>query len=238
MRVDMHTHILPCVDDGSSSLDQSMEMMKQAENSEVTHVWLTPHFSHKCKLTKEELLEEFNRFKELCKDKFPSITLHLGSEVLYTGSAVDQLVEGKALTMGGSRYVLVEYDFGANFSQIKKGVLDLISAGYIPILAHVERYQALLGNDEKIIDLIGMGAYIQVNGNSFNGGIFDKKAKWCMKIFDKGMVHFIGSDAHDDNHRPASLSRALDKLEKKYGVSQVRNRLMNNHNAVIEDRYI
>ena len=91
-----------------------------------------------------------------------------------------------------------------------------VYAGYIPILAHVERYKAVFGHVDKIVELIETGAYIQINAESLIGGIFDKRASFCKKIMKEGLVHFLGTDCHDFRTRRPNMKSAAEVVRKKH----------------------
>ena len=118
--------------------------------------------------------------------------------------------------MNGTRYVLVEFATSDAYSHIYRAVQDFVYAGYIPILAHVERYKAVFGHVDKIVELIETGAYIQINAESLIGGIFDKRASFCKKIMKEGLVHFLGTDCHDFRTRRPNMKPAAEVVRKKH----------------------
>lgn len=236
--VDMHTHIMYGVDDGALTPEETMIMIEDAVNTGTNIIWLTPHFSNKYNLDMADVKKKYYEIRKMCKERFENVEIFLGGEILYEQDVVDKLIAKKIPTMDGSRYVLIEFDSVERFEQMRQGIIEVIAAGFIPIVAHVERYKAVLFKEQKVLELVEIGAYIQVNGDSFIGGIFDKSTRWCRKIFDMGLVHFLGSDAHNSKDRVAVIKPCIDKLKKHCKDKNLCERLYQNHKAVIEDSYI
>ena len=210
--LDMHTHILPNVDDGSKSLDISIGLLKEEIEEGITKVILTPH-QNKNNLNKKELIEKFNSFKESVKDL--NIELALGSEIYYYQGLKDDLMKDKILTMDNSKYILVEFStrIEENIGDI---LYDLSLTGFKIILAHIERYPYLKMTD---YDEIHKYAKIQVNSKA----ILDKNYKKQMKYLLKNdLIDFIASDCHDLDRRNVEFKEALKFLEKKYKDTYLR----------------
>ena len=214
--IDIHTHILYGVDDGAKDINDSMGLLDEEREQGVDQVILTPHYGPKFGHPDTEVLrEKFEAIREKAHKYYPEIQLYLGSELYYQQGTVSDLKQGKALTMNGTRYVLVEFATSDAYSHIYRAVQDFVYAGYIPILAHVERYKAVFGHVDKIVELIETGAYIQINAESLIGGIFDKRASFCKKIMKEGLVHFLGTDCHDFRTRRPNMKPAAKYLIKE-----------------------
>ena len=171
--IDIHTHILYGVDDGAKDINDSMGLLDEEREQGVDQVILTPHYGPKFGHPDTEVLrKKFEAIREKAYKYYPEIQLYLGSELYYQQGTVSDLKQGKALTMNGTRYVLVEFATSDAYSHIYRAVQDFVYAGYIPILAHVERYKAVFGHVDKIVELVETGAYIQINAESLIGGIF------------------------------------------------------------------
>ena len=210
--LDMHTHILPNVDDGSKSLDISIGLLKEEIEEGITKVILTPH-QNKNNLNKKELIEKFNSFKESVKDL--NIELALGSEIYYYQGLKDDLMMDKILTMDNSKYILVEFSTSIE-ENIGDILYDLSLTGFKIILAHIERYPYLKMTD---YDEIHKYAKIQVNSKA----ILDKNYKKQMKYLLKNdLIDFIASDCHDLDRRNVEFKEALKFLEKKYKDTYLR----------------
>ena len=139
--IDIHSHILPGVDDGPDSLDQTIEMLYMAVRENITSIIATPHYvPGGNNRSVEDLMDIMNLVQEEAYKIDKNFKLYLGNEVYYSESIVELLKSGEVLTLAGSRYVLIEFSYGISFESMYQGLYKLISHGYIPILAHIERY--------------------------------------------------------------------------------------------------
>lgn len=214
--IDIHTHILFGVDDGAKTIGDSMGILEEEREQGVDKIILTPHYGPKFGHPDAAMLKE--HYLELCEKAgqyYPEIRLYLGSELYYQQETVSDLDKGKALTMNDTRYVLVEFGVTESYSYIYRAIQDLSYAGYIPIIAHAERYDAVFDHVERVEDLINLGAYIQLNAESLIGGFFDKRASFCKKLAKEGLMHFLGSDCHDFRERKPHMAQAAQILLKK-----------------------
>lgn len=201
-------------------------MLIKSAHCGVKAVIATPHYwpwakgvtadviCKRCKEAEERLQNEYG----ITMDIFP------GNEIYYSSETVDALKAGKALTLGGSRYVLVEFEPEVSYQLLCRAARDLCFNGYIPIFAHVERYQAL-NRVDKLIELREMGAYLQVNISSLQGGLLDlgsNKVKRWLKI---GLIDFVASDMHDLDTRSPMSSKSIEWIKNKLS-SQYQDKLL------------
>ncbi len=214
--VDIHSHIIPGVDDGSQSFEESMEMLNIAYDQGVRVMYATSHFgSGKEKYDKELLLERFEKLKEMALGVGDDgIELLLGNEVYYRPGTVELLDKKEIFTMGGSRYVLVEFAYGISYNELYRSLQKLINAGYVPILAHIERYYCLYRKFSEIASLREMGIGLQINTDSVMAK-FSSEASFCRKLIRNGYIHFLASDCHRVGWRPPVMKDGYSVLEKK-----------------------
>ncbi len=208
--IDIHTHLLPLVDDGSVSVENSLQMLKTLYESGVKHVILTPHYRGKYVASKKNLMEKFSEFKNLAQD-IP-VELYLGQEIFTDKKALDELTRGELLTLNESKYVLLEFDF-YNKCDIVESVYVAKIRGFIPIVAHPERYTYLTIDD--LVEIKEIGGLVQINADSITKNankLVKKRAKIMLK---NNVVDFIASDSHD--FRPIVIQEAKSIIEKKYG---------------------
>ena len=212
---DIHSHVLPGIDDGSKNWDMSMEMIRQSWEAGVRKIIATPHFlpwrhtiiAHQVPGLCQEAMERAK--KELGID----IQIYPGQELYYAASVIDALAEGRALTLAGTRYVLVEFDEGAPYSDITDAVRRLTRNAYKPIIAHVERFSAL--RDEAHLDeIMSLGASLQSNAEEMQRGLFDKTKSWLKKRYQNEDIRFIGSDMHNLTSRPPITKKTLSWFDK------------------------
>lgn len=209
--IDMHTHLLPNVDDGAKSVEVTQRMLQMAYEEGIHEIIATPHFSmgHHCK--QSHLSKAYLLTKEEAKKISSDLKIYLSNEIYYSNGIIDELKSGSANTIAESNYVLIEFSERASFRTINEGIRSLVLSGYRPILAHVERYLNLYEVD-RIEELINAGCYIQVNSKSFLGGFFDKRSRYCKKLAKLGYVHFVGSDCHNTQERAPTMKDTYRKL--------------------------
>jgi protein-tyrosine phosphatase len=209
MMIDIHNHILPNVDDGSKSIEFSIEMIKKEIADGVESIILTPHVqSHVSKVEPEKLIEVFNQLVDAVKKENLVVNLYLGAEILYRSHL---LPDYSKISLANSKYILIEFSMSIE-TPIEEIVYDLSRQGFIPIVAHIERYNYLTFEDYARIK--NSGAMLQVNGNSIMG--IDKKVnkKLVLKILKAGLADFVATDAHNMDIRLPNLKETYSYLEK------------------------
>lgn len=218
MYIDIHSHILPNVDDGSKSISESLRMLEMLKKQGVDTVTLTPHFYPAAELTvseyKERVLSSYNRLKEaasgICENLF------LGSEV-YLFHGIATFSDIRELCINSSEYILVELPYRRISSRTVDDIIELnLSRGLTPILAHIERYSRF-ENYERLLSLISDGyALGQINAYSL---LHFKTRRTACKLIKDGYVHLIASDAHSADENPPRIGEGLHFVEKKLGRS-------------------
>ena len=202
---DIHCHILPGVDDGSKSMDMSLDMLQIAYEEGTRQIVLTPHYMlGRNQYKANELDTLFEKLKAEAGGRWPDLVLYLGNEILWEEGIMDRLREGDIHTMNGTRYVLVEYNVQTPFRQIADSIQQLTNARYRPIIAHVERYQSLVKREDRIEEMLRMKALLQMNISSVEGGFLNESKRWCRKLLKDGYITFLGTDAHNVDSRAPS----------------------------------
>ena len=236
---DIHSHILPGVDDGSQSLEESLGMLEIAYQEGTRNVMLTPHYIRgKNRYDREELNSRFRAFQDEVSKRYPDMKLYLGNEVLYEDGIVEDLKEGKIQTMNNTKYVLVEFNIRISYSQLYQAVRKITNARYRPIIAHVERYRCLFKHMERIDELVRMESYLQMNISSIYGGLLDEDARWCKKLVREGYISFFGTDAHDLENRAPYVQDYVGWIAKKCGEDVLEQMFIANAKKMIENQYI
>lgn len=222
MLFDVHCHILPGVDDGAKTEDSTKRMLKFAAREGMNSIIATPHFKYgEDFVSPEDIYAKYQMVRAWWKQISPKKELYLGSELFYSESIIEALKKGYALTINGTKYVLIEFPIYAEYGYIERAVKKLLYAGYIPILAHMERYKSLRKR-EQVQQLVDMGAYMQVNTSAIMGkhGIL---TKWyLLKLIKSGLIHFIGTDAHGSRERRPEIRECVEYLRKKIGNKETR----------------
>lgn len=236
---DIHIHVIPGVDDGSENLDMSMEMLKLAYEEGIRRMIVTPHnkpMHHN--VTKEKMQELLQLLRVRMKQEELEIELYPGNELYYREDLVKCMEQGKAITMADSRYVLIEFQPADRWEYIRDGINDMLMAGYRPILAHIERYQEVAKEMERVIRLKEMGCYIQVNTASVMGRYGMGIKRYVRKLLKQQLVDFVATDAHNATTRTPDMAKCAEYISKKCGA-EYRNRLLTeNPSKVISDEYI
>lgn len=208
--IDIHTHILPKVDDGARSIKEACRLLERAIDQGVSAVIATPHYSRTREM--EGLEELAGRVREEIQKSHPDFEVYLGQETYYHEGLVERVRAGKARTMAGSRYVLVEFDPGDPYEKIFRGIRTIISGGYVPILAHIERY-GCLRKDDRMAELSAGGCIFQMNYSSLKGRLLDPEARWCRSQVKAGRISLLGTDMHRTDYRPPEITEPMKWLK-------------------------
>lgn len=237
--IDIHCHILPNVDDGSESLEESIEMAKIAESEGITRIVNTSHCHFDFKYKKgNELKLELEKFNQALKEENINIEVLLGNELYYTSDLIERFDELDFFSMNNSKYILMEFS-PINFPKnIEDVIYEIKIRGYIPIIAHAERYKQVQEDVNIMLDCIKEGALIQVNASSILGKNGEKVEDTSKKLLDNNMVHFVATDAHSSNRRRPLIKDSYNYILKNYGKEVSEKLFIENPTAVIENRDI
>lgn len=199
--IDIHAHILPGLDDGAKDIEETCKLLEEEVRQGVHTVIATPHYMIEKKYSSEELQESLLNVQQEIIKRNISIEIHSGNEILYQEGCVEAVKQGEALTLAKSRYVLVEFFPEEEYQKLYDGMKKFILKGYLPILAHLERYSCLAKRKDRIDELISLGCYMQMNCFSLMGGTFDRFSKHCRQLVSEEYVHFLSSDCHNMRER-------------------------------------
>ena len=221
---DIHCHILPGVDDGARNMEESLWMLNKEYQEGVRHVILTPHFRYD--MFEPHMNIVTRQFMQLRRAAMnigdEGMRLYLGCELHSSMDMVECLKKGRRLTLAGSRYVLVEFSNGDEKNYIEERVRSLLMNGFIPIIAHVERYKATRNDIGFLTELKDMGAHIQVNADTISGQDGFGAKTFARKVMKHGLLDFVGSDGHRKTDRIAEIGKSVAKLEKTMASKYVK----------------
>lgn len=206
--IDIHSHILPGVDDGSKSMEMTAEILSRYAEEGIDRVICTPHQGrelHRPELIMQKLGETSSLASEY------GITLYPGAEIYYYDGMISDLKSGRLLTLNGTRHVLVEFSTRAELEYIPDVCYELSLEGYVPVVAHIERYFYL--DKQAYAEIKNNGALIQVNASSFAKKEYLKTLSHLLK---RDMVDFIASDCHSNGRRNVDFSSARKYVSKKF----------------------
>lgn len=240
--IDLHIHLLPAVDDGPESFDEAVTMCRRAAEDGCTTLVATPHQRH-------ELWRngDVGALRELCEDLRtrvgaevdPAPRVLLGAEVRVGEGLLDALdagEEGGVLSLGGSRYVLLELSRFVPEPDPAALVHELTISGRRPIIAHAEEIGWLADDPDLVEDLVARGATVQITGANLQGAAGRRIQKRARILLDRGLVHFLASDAHNLDRRPPGLSEAAATVARWWGEEVAVLLTEANPRAVVEDR--
>lgn len=237
--IDLHCHILPEVDDGAKCMGEAIEMAMIAKEDGIKKIIATPHYHPEFKYLKgQELNKVYEEFKnELNKNEI-DIEIYIGNEIYFTYDLIDNISELDFYTLNNSKYILIEFpptNFPSNLCNI---VYELKQKGFIPVLAHVERYMKVHDDPEIIYDCIKTGAIIQINGSSIMGKNGKELQRLCNLLISRNMVHLVSSDAHGSGRRRPLLKEAYEYIEKKFSKDLADELFINNAQCIIDNKDI
>ena len=235
MMIDIHTHVLPGVDDGAKDWDMCLEMLKRSAENGIEKVIATPHFiPWRQSVTPNEIKKLCAEVqKKLLEKHGITMDIHCGNEIYYTLDAIQHLREGKILTLAGSRYVLVEFETRSSYQVFCRAVKEFRDAGYIPIIAHVERYECL-SQSAKLQEIKEMGALLQMNVEAFQGGFFDQESRRAKKYLLEEKIDFLASDMHSLGRRSPIKEEELQWVRKKLNPKYQKALLYRNAEKILE----
>lgn len=217
--IDIHSHILPEVDDGAQSLEQSLNMLKIAHEEGIRIIIATPHYKlDRFECSYEKVKDSYNLLKEAMKKDFSDMELYLGNELMSTEELEDLVQEGKVMTLAKSDYLLIEFYPSVSIRELHEMINSVWRIGKIPVIAHVERYSCLLENIDELYELREYGAIIQVNTISINNKDIGRTVKKFLKtVFKERLADIIATDMHSDGKRAPRMKEAARYISKKYG---------------------
>ena len=210
--IDIHTHVIPNVDDGSPNLETSIAMIKHEISIGVDTIYCTPHhIYHRYEKTVEEIKKNFLLLKEAVEKENLPVKLYLGQEICYTHreDTIAMLERGELLTLNNTKRVLLEFSFTREPEDISDVIYNFGVHGYEIIIAHVERYEWM--TIDKVKALRSEGALIQINSNSYLGLSSWKEKRMTRKLIKLNLVDFVASDTH--SFRASTLDKSFKKIK-------------------------
>lgn len=226
--IDIHTHILPSIDDGATDMDEAIEMARQAVASGIHTVIATPHHHARGYYSNYESIkygtEALN--SKLENHSIP-LTVKAGQEVRVYDELLDDLDKGQLAMLANTQYILIEFPSSKVPRQVEELFHELQHVGLTPIIAHPERNSELANNINRLEQLIEAGALAQLTSSSIAGGLGKKLQKQSIEMCKRGLVHFVASDAHGASSRPFDLMEGYQAIDKLLGQSFVEHYQIN-----------
>ena len=242
--IDIHSHIVFDVDDGPQDWAESKALLEEAYAQGVRTIVSTSHRRKGMFETPEdEIARNFKVVKELAKEIGPDFTILYGAEIYYSSDALNKLENQQIPQLNGTRYALIEFSMNTPYREIHSALTNVLMLGITPVIAHIERYDALENNEKRVRDLINMGCYTQVNSSSIlKPKLFGDTYKFMKKraryFLERDLVHIVASDMHNLDSRPPYMKEAYEIVSKKYGLDKARELFVENPEKVIKDQII
>lgn len=211
--IDLHSHILPELDDGAQTLDESLAMAQIAVESGVKTMVATPHCTYD---RAEEVLESYRLLCSALQETGIPLKLYLGMEIYGTADTLRLLKSNKLLTINGSRYPLIEFDFLSSGEEETEILQELTQAGFVPVVAHPERYLYLQQEPQIANVWKKMGCLFQVNRGSLLGRFGSDAQELAFALIDRGFASVVASDAHSPRRRTPWLTDVRNMLNREF----------------------
>ena len=220
--IDIHSHIIPNVDDGARSVEETFNILKEAQEAGFTDVILTSHFLlNYYETNAQELIFWKEKLQEVLKKQGTKINLHSGMEIYITNQMEELLENKKILTLANSGYMLIELPLATNVKYFDYVVYYLEAKGIKPIIAHPERYKCVQKDPDIVEEYIEKGCLIQCNYGSIVN-LYGREAEKTIKtLLKKNKVHILGSDVHRENGTYLIILDAIKKIRKIIGENKI-----------------
>lgn len=236
--IDIHNHILVDVDDGPKSIDEAIELLKQAKREGATDIVATPHHLHtRYSNDIENVKMKLNELKNNPEINELGLRLYTGQEIRVTDQIIDDLKNCKIEGINGSRYLLLEFPSNEVPHYSNQLFYELQTMGYIPIIAHPERNKAIVQNMDLLFELVNGGALSQITTSSLLREFGSNVRKLSLKMIDNNLAHFIASDAHNVPKRPFIMKQLFKERKLKAYYEELESYLKNGK-AVLENERI
>lgn len=237
--IDFHTHIIPNIDDGSRSIEETFNLIKEAKEVGFEGIVLTSHYIENYYETDVPERDMWVKaISDNIRNKGIQTNLYLANEIYMSENMMDLLIDRKASTINNSSYVLFEMPLNSEPINLYNVIYSLQENKLIPVLAHPERYSFVQKEPELIYDLIKKGVLMQANYGSILGQ-YGEKAKIIVKKFlENNMIHFLGSDVHRQNTIYKIIPQALDAIKNIIGDKKLAELTTKNPQLALNNKRI
>jgi len=220
--IDLHSHLIPNVDDGSKSVSETIKLIKEAENAGFLDIILTPHYMvNAYEPQVSEILLWKEKLQELLEKENIKVNLYAGMEVYITEDIMELIKQNKILTLASSKYLLMELPLNTSVHYLDDVIIKLVKNNIVPIIAHPERYKFVQDSPEIIEEFIESGCMIQCNYGSILGQYGNNAKKTVKYLFKHNLVQFLGSDTHKQNTIYPTIGKAIKKITKIIGQDRM-----------------
>ena len=234
--IDLHSHILPGIDDGSPDLETSLAMARMAVADGIEVMACTPHFlPGRYENTTDDVRMRVAALNQKFVEEDIYLALVVGADAHIRSDFLDCLKRHQILRLHDSRYVLFEPSHVMLPPQLEQQLSEIVAAGYVPILTHPERFKWIESNYTVFESLVKAGVWMQITAGSLTGKFGPRPQYWAQKMLTEGLVHLLASDAHNTTSRPPILSEAFAVAKLQIGLEEARHLTLTRPKAVLEN---
>ncbi len=243
--IDIHSHIIFCVDDGARNIEETKEILLDSYRQGVKTIIMTPHRRKNMFETPDSVIHtNFLKVKEIAKNISEELNVYLGSEIYYTIDVLEKLKNKEYMTLANTDYVLMEFNNHITFHDLSNALSSIIKIELTPIIAHVERYECLDKNKNGRVDeLIDIGCLIQVNAANvlkpkLFGDVLKKYKRRVKYLLANNLVHFVASDVHNMTDRKNYMHEAYIAVKSKYGEGFAKKIFIQNQSKILRGEHL
>jgi len=232
--IDTHSHVLPGIDDGSKSIEESIELCRIAASDGISTTVCTPHINFRYENGRGSIEQAFDALREAVEREGIPLELVKGAEVHMSPDILARVRERDLVTYNDNgRYLLLEFPFQRILTGEEEMVYRLRLASVVPVIAHPERIEYFMDNPDRLLQLVRQGALGQVTGGSILGLFGERPQRAAMTMIERDLVHVIASDAHDTKYRKPVLADAARAVEERFGAAKAKAMVLDTPRALV-----
>ncbi|SDO06074.1 tyrosine-protein phosphatase [Alkalicoccus daliensis] len=236
--IDLHSHILPGLDDGASSENEMLTMSKAAIENGITQITATPHHQNGTYLNEAETIKKaVEKANAILQKNQMDLTILPGQEVRIYGELLEDIDAKKILPLNESKYIFIEFPSNQVPRYAKQLLYDLQIKGYVAVIVHPERNKVLMEHPDKLFQFVQNGAITQVTAASILGKFGKNIQRFSQDLIEANLTHVVASDAHNTTSRGFYMYEAYEFTTNKYGVNMT-ERFQRNAELIIANEYV
>ncbi|HEO5644086.1 TPA: tyrosine protein phosphatase [Streptococcus agalactiae] len=242
--IDIHSHIVFDVDDGPKTLEESLSLIEESYRQGVRIIVSTSHRRKGMFETPEDIIfKNFSIVKHEAEKRFEHLQILYGGELYYTSDMLEKLKLKQIPTLNNTKFALIEFSMQTSWKDIHTALSNVLMLGITPVVAHIERYNALENQKERVKEIINMGCYTQINSSHIlKQKLFNDKHKRFKKraryFLEENLVHFVASDMHNLDVRPPFLAEAYKIICRDLGKERANQLFIENAQSILKNHYI
>lgn len=238
---DIHNHIVYGADDGAQSLEEAVKMVENAVMNGTKGLVATPHTNVPDSFENfwgPDLLEKVKKLRAALKENYIDAQIFCGQEIFCTEDTSDFLKSGKVITLNNSRYPLLEFDFYDYSDSVYSRLEKVISEGYVPVVAHPERYAFVAEEEDAALKLKKLGCVLQINKGSLTGNFGESAFYTAQRLIEERLADVIASDSHSPYVRNTNMRNVHELVSEQYSSNYADILLNINPKRILQDREI